>query len=101
MLAEAADKNITGSEMSVVKISPRETQHIPVILGEQDIIKTLQLLPGVKAGNEGSSGFYVRGGGADQNLVILDEDPVYSSSHLLGFFSVFNSDAIKDLELYK
>jgi len=101
VLAEAADKNIKESEMSVVKISPRETKHIPVILGEQDIIKTLQLLPGVKAGSEGSSGFYVRGGGADQNLVILDEAPVYSSSHLLGFFSVFNSDAIKDLELYK
>lgn len=101
VLAEAADKNIKEAEMSVVKLSPRETQHIPVILGEQDIIKTLQLLPGVKAGNEGSSGFYVRGGGADQNLVILDEAPVYSSSHLLGFFSVFNSDAIKDLELYK
>lgn len=101
VVAEAADKNIKEPEMSVVKISPRETKHIPVILGEQDIIKTLQLLPGVKAGTEGSSGFYVRGGGADQNLVILDEAPVYSSSHLLGFFSVFNSDAIKDLELYK
>ena len=101
VVAEAADKNIKEPEMSVVKISPRETRHIPVILGEQDVIKTLQLLPGVKAGSEGSSGFYVRGGGADQNLVILDEAPVYSSSHLLGFFSVFNSDAIKDLELYK
>ncbi len=101
VVAEAADKNIRAAEMSVVKISPKETKLIPVILGEQDVIKTIQLLPGVNAGTEGSSGFYVRGGGADQNLIILDEAPVYSSSHLLGFFSVFNSDAIKDLELYK
>ncbi len=99
--SEAADKNIRESEMSVVKISPKNIKAIPVIFGEQDIIKTLQLLPGVNAGSEGSSGFYVRGGGADQNLIILDEAPVYSASHLLGFFSVFNSDAVKDLELYK
>jgi len=99
--SEAADKNIRESEMSVVKISPKNIKAIPVIFGEQDIIKTLQLLPGVNAGTEGSSGFYVRGGGADQNLIILDEAPVYSASHLLGFFSVFNSDAVKDLELYK
>lgn len=99
--SEAADKNIRESEMSVVKISPKNIKAIPVIFGEQDIIKTLQLLPGVNAGTEGSSGFYVRGGGANQNLIILDEAPVYSASHLLGFFSVFNSDAVKDLELYK
>ena len=99
--SEAADKNIQESEMSVVKISPKNIKAIPVIFGEQDIIKTLQLLPGVNAGGEGSTGFYVRGGGADQNLIILDEAPVYSASHLLGFFSVFNSDAVKDLELYK
>ena len=101
IVSEAADKNVQAAEMSVVKISPRETNMIPVIFGEQDIIKTIQLLPGVAAGSEGSSGFYVRGGGADQNLIILDEAPVYGASHLLGFFSVFNSDAIKDLELYK
>jgi len=99
--AEVADKNIRESEMSIVKISPKETKLIPVIFGEQDILKTIQLLPGVKAGTEGTSGFYVRGGGADQNLIILDEAPVYNASHLLGFFSVFNSDAIKDMELYK
>ena len=99
--SEAADKNIQESEMSVVKISPKNIKAIPIIFGEQDIIKTLQLLPGVNSGSEGSSGFYVRGGGADQNLIILDEAPVYSASHLLGFFSVFNSDAVKDLELYK
>lgn len=99
--SEAADKNIQESEMSVVKMSPKNIKAIPVIFGEQDIIKTLQLLPGVNSGSEGSAGFYVRGGGADQNLIILDEAPVYSASHLLGFFSVFNSDAVKDLELYK
>jgi hypothetical protein len=99
--AEAADKNIRETEMSVVKISPKETRIIPVIFGEQDILKTIQLLPGVNAGTEGTSGFYVRGGSADQNLIILDEAPVYNASHLLGFFSVFNSDAIKDMELYK
>jgi outer membrane cobalamin receptor len=99
--SEASDKNIKEPEMSVVKLSPSKTKVIPVILGEQDILKTIQLLPGVNSGTEGTTGFYVRGGGADQNLIILDEAPVYSASHLMGFFSVFNSDAIKDLELYK
>ncbi len=99
--SEAVDKNIRSSEMSTIKLSPKETKAIPVILGEQDVLKTIQLLPGVSAGSEGSTGFYVRGGGADQNLIILDEAPVYNASHLMGFFSVFNSDAIKDVELYK
>lgn len=99
--SEARDKNIRKAEMGVVKLSPKETRAIPVILGEQDILKTIQLLPGVSSGTEGTTGFYVRGGGADQNLIILDEAPVYSASHLMGFFSVFNSDAIKDVELYK
>ena len=99
--SEAEDKNIRKAQMGVTKLSPKETKMIPVILGEQDILKTIQLLPGVSSGIEGTSGFYVRGGAADQNLIILDEAPVYSASHLMGFFSVFNSDAIKDLELYK
>lgn len=99
--SEAVDKNIREARMSVVKLTPKETRAIPVLLGEQDILKTIQLLPGVSSGTEGSSGFYVRGGGADQNLILLDEAPVYSASHLMGFFSVFNSDAIKDVELYK
>ncbi len=101
IVSEAADKNVRDPEMSVIKLSPKETRLIPVIFGEQDIIKTIQLMPGVASGTEGSSGFYVRGGSADQNLIILDEAPVYGASHLLGFFSVFNSDAIKDVELYK
>lgn len=95
------DKNIVAPEMSVVKLTPKEIMTIPVIFGEQDILKTIQLMPGVNSAGEGSSGFYVRGGSVDQNLVILDEAPVYNSSHLLGFFSVFNSDAIKDMEFYK
>ncbi len=99
--AEVADKNVKSTEMSVVKITPKEIKAVPVLFGEQDILKTLQLMPGVKSAGEGSSGFYVRGGGSDQNLILLDEAPVYNASHLMGFFSVFNSDAIKDMKLYK
>jgi hypothetical protein len=99
--AEASNKNIKSPEMSVVKISPKDVVTVPVIFGEQDILKTISLMPGVKSAGEGNSGFYVRGGSADQNLIILDEAPVYSSAHLLGFFSVFNSDAVKDMEFHK
>lgn len=98
---EKADENITSGEMSVDKISIKDVETIPVIFGEKDIFKTMQLLPGVKSAGEGNSGFYVRGGGSDQNLVLLDGAPVYNASHLLGFFSVFNSDALKDVKLYK
>ena len=101
IISEASDKNIEAPEMSVVKISPKDVVSVPVIFGEQDILKTISLMPGVKSAGEGNSGFYVRGGSADQNLIILDEAPVYSSAHLLGFFSVFNSDAVKDMEFYK
>ncbi|MFB6343309.1 carboxypeptidase-like regulatory domain-containing protein [Saccharicrinis sp. FJH62] len=101
ILSEGADKNVRKAEMGVMKLSPKEAKMIPVLLGEQDILKTIQLLPGVSSGTEGTTGFYVRGGGVDQNLIILDEATVYSASHLMGFFSVFNSDAIKDVELYK
>ncbi|MCD4774209.1 MAG: TonB-dependent receptor, partial [Bacteroidales bacterium] len=96
--SEAADKNIKSAEMGVVKMKPNEIKAIPVLFGEQDILKTIQLMPGVQSAGEGNSGFYVRGGGADQNLILLDEAPVYNASHLLGFFSVFNSDAIKDMK---
>ena len=99
--AEAPNRNVTSPEMSVQKLDIRESRTIPVIFGEQNIMATMQLLPGVKSAGEGNSGFYVRGGTADQNLVLLDEAPVYNTSHLLGFFSVFNSDAIKDVKLYK
>lgn len=99
--AELGNENVSSSEMSVLRLSPKEVENIPVLFGERDIVKTLQLLPGVKPAGEGNSGFYVRGGSADQNLILLDEAPVYNASHLLGFFSVFNSDALKDVTLYK
>ena len=99
--AERADHNIRSATMGVDKLTPKEIKSIPVILGEQDVLKTIQLLPGVRGGNEGGTGFHVRGGGADQNLILLDEAPVYNAGHLLGFFSVFNSDAINDFTLYK
>jgi hypothetical protein len=99
--AEKENDNITSSGMNVTKFDPKSIETIPVLFGEKDIMKTLQLTPGVKGAGEGNAGFFVRGGGADQNLVLLDEAPVYNASHLLGFFSVFNSDAIKDVSLYK
>lgn len=95
------DANVKDAVMGVERLDPKELAKLPVLLGEKDIIKTMQLLPGVKSAGEGNSGFYVRGGGADQNLILLDEAPVYNASHLLGFFSTFNSDAIKDATLYK
>jgi hypothetical protein len=93
--------NVKGSTMGVERLDPKAIAKIPVLLGEKDIIKTLQLLPGVKSAGEGNTGYYVRGGGSDQNLILLDEAPVYNASHLLGFFSTFNSDALKDATLYK
>ncbi|NRA13639.1 MAG: TonB-dependent receptor [Crocinitomicaceae bacterium] len=99
--AEKENENITSPEMNVTKLTPKDIETIPVLFGEKDIMKTLQLTPGIKGAGEGNAGFFVRGGGADQNLILLDEAPVYNASHLLGFFSVFNSDAIKDVALYK
>jgi len=91
--------NVTSTEMGVNKLEVQEVKSIPVLLGEKDVMKTIQLLPGIEAAGEGSTGFYARGGGIDQNLIVLDEAPVYNSSHLLGFLSVFNSDAIKDVKV--
>lgn len=99
--AQKENENITGSGMDVTRLDPKDIETIPVLFGEKDIMKTLQLTPGVKGSGEGNAGFFVRGGGADQNLILLDEANVYNASHLLGFFSVFNSDAIKDVSLYK
>lgn len=93
--------DIRSSEMSVNKLSIQTIKKIPVVLGEVDIIKSILQLPGVTNAGEGQSGFNVRGGSADQNLILLDEATIYNSSHLFGFFSVFNADAIKDLKLYK
>ncbi len=92
---------ITSAQMGSEKMSVKEMNMIPVIFGEKDIMKTIQLLPGIVPAGDGNSGFFVRGGAADQNLILLDEAIVYNPSHLLGFFSTFNSDAIKDVTLYK
>jgi hypothetical protein len=99
--AEAEDVNVSSVEMSTVELDVKTITKMPAFAGEVDIIKSIQLLPGVSTVGEGASGFNVRGGGVGQNLILLDEAPVYQSSHLFGFFSVFNPDAVKDVKLYK
>lgn len=99
--AEKGNEQILNTEIGTKKLDIATITKIPAFLGEVDIIKSLQLLPGVNSVGEGASGFNVRGGSIDQNLVLLDESPVYNSSHMLGFFSVFNPDAVKDVKLYK
>ncbi|KZS41846.1 collagen-binding protein [Aquimarina aggregata] len=102
IITEKAEKiNIKKPQMSLNKLSASTIKQIPVVLGEADVIKSIILLPGVTSGGEGASGFNVRGGAADQNLILLDEATIFNSSHLFGFFSVFNPDAIKDIKLYK
>jgi hypothetical protein len=96
-----ANQRIVSTEMSTEKLTAKDIKQIPMVLGEADVIKSIQLLPGVSAPNEGSGGFNVRGGSADQNLILLDEAIVYNPSHLFGFFSVFNADALKDATIYK
>lgn len=93
--------NLTKATMGTEVLNMKEVAKIPVVFGEKDLVKTIQLLPGVKSNGEGSNGFSVRGGATDQNLILLDEAPVYNASHLLGFFSSFNSDAIKDATIIK
>lgn len=96
-----AEDHITQSRMSVNEVDIRQVKSLPALMGEADILKTIQLLPGVKNGGEGTTGFYVRGGGPDQNLILLDEAVVYNASHLFGFFSVFNADALANSQLIK
>tara|TARA_B110000977_G_C11072839_1_gene490178 strand:- start:199 stop:2559 length:2361 start_codon:yes stop_codon:yes gene_type:complete len=93
--------NIKSPQMSVNSLSATSIKQIPVVFGEADVIKAITLLPGVSSGGEGAAGFNVRGGAADQNLILLDEATIFNSSHLFGLFSVFNPDAIKSLKLYK
>ena len=95
------DQNVRSPQMGVEQLDMKLLDNLPVLFGEKDILKTIQLLPGVKSGGEGNTGFFVRGGASDQNLILLDEATVYNSSHLLGFFSTFNADAIKNADLYK
>jgi hypothetical protein len=99
--SDRAESNVKNVEMSVNKIDAKTIKKIPALLGEADVVKSVLLLPGVSTVGEGSTGFNVRGGGIDQNLVLLDEAPVYNSSHLFGFFSVFNPDAVKNVKLIK
>jgi len=99
--AKALEKRVENKQISVVKMETSKIKEIPVIFGEVDILKTITLLPGIQSAGEGNSGFNVRGGAQDQNLILLDEATVYNASHLLGFFSVFNGDAVKGLEVYK
>ena len=98
---DEAKKNVESTKMGTVELPVEQIKKLPALMGEVDILKSIQLLPGVSSGGEGNSGFYVRGGGPDQNLVLLDEALVYNSGHLLGFFSVFNADAIKNTTLIK
>lgn len=98
---ESNKEIINNTQMSVTKLTTKEAKKLPALFGEVDIIKTLQLKPGIQSGGEGTSGLLVRGGGVDQNLFILDEATVYNASHLFGFFSTFNSDAVKNVELFK
>jgi len=99
--AERKDENVRNAEMGTIKMDIKKIRKVPALFGEVDIIKSIQLLPGVQSAAEGTSGFSVRGGSPDQNLILLDEATVYNPSHLLGFFSVFNNDAIKDVQIYK
>ncbi|MBC7937787.1 MAG: TonB-dependent receptor, partial [Rhizobacter sp.] len=94
-------RSVAGTQMGAERLSMKEMKTIPMLLGERDPMKAIQLLPGIKSAGEGNSGIFVRGGSADQNLILLDEGTVYNASHLLGFFSTFNADAIKDLTVYK
>ncbi len=97
----SVENKVESSQMSVVEVPIQMIRNLPVIFGEVDILKAIQLLPGVQSGTEGTSGFYVRGGSPDQNLILLDGVPVYNANHLFGFFSVFNADAIHNVQLYK
>ncbi|HRP89036.1 MAG TPA: TonB-dependent receptor [Edaphocola sp.] len=99
--SERADRNVSSTQMGSISLSTEKIKKLPVVFGESDILKAIQLLPGVQSAGEGQSGFYVRGGGPDQNLVVLDEAVVYNTGHLFGFFSIFNSDAIKNVNLIK
>ncbi|MEW6470484.1 MAG: TonB-dependent receptor [Bacteroidota bacterium] len=99
--ADSPDKNVESTQMGTFSIEVDRIKKLPAFMGEVDILKTIQLIPGVQSAGEGNSGFYVRGGGPDQNLILLDEAVVYNASHLFGFFSVFNADAVKNVNLIK
>ncbi|HEY0272846.1 MAG TPA: carboxypeptidase-like regulatory domain-containing protein, partial [Chitinophaga sp.] len=95
------DANVKNTDMGRLELTTAQAQKLPALMGEVDILKSLQLMPGIQSAGEGNAGFYVRGGGPDQNLILLDEAPIYNTGHLFGFFSVFNADAIKSTTLIK
>ncbi len=99
--AQKSNVNVEAVQMGTVEMEMETIKELPAFLGEVDVLKTIQLLPGVQSGGEGNTGFYVRGGGPDQNLILLDEAVIYNAAHLFGFFSVFNGDAVKNIELTK
>ena len=99
--ARAIESNVKGTQMSTIELPVMQLKKVPALFGETDVIKALQLLPGVQSGTEGSAGMYVRGGGPDENLILLDGVPLYNVNHAAGFFSAFNADAIKNVTLYK
>ena len=99
--ASRSEIGVRGTQMSAIEIPVHQIKHVPALAGEVDVIKAIQLLPGVQSGTEGSAGLYVRGGGPDENLLLLDGVPIYNVNHMMGFFSVFNADAIKNVTLYK
>src|SRR5574344_740830 len=99
--SQRKEANITDTRMGVQKLTGSEIQKVPALMGEIDVVKVIQMLPGVQSTSEGSSGFSVRGGAADQNLILLDDANIYNASHMMGFFSVFNNDAVSNVELYK
>lgn len=101
VVGHRSEMGVQGSQMSAIEVPISQIKNIPTIFGENDLIKALQLLPGVQSGTEGSAGLYVRGGGLDENLLLLDGVPLYNVNHMFGFFSVFNSDAVKNVTLYK
>jgi hypothetical protein len=101
IFGEAQDRNVTGLEISTERVNLQQLKKMPSVFGEPDLIKAVQMMPGVITAGEGTSSYFVRGGSADQNLILIDEAPIYDPSHLFGYISVFNSDVIKDSKLYK
>lgn len=101
VLGDRTNRNVTSTEMSKVEITGAQIKSLPVVFGEPDVLKAITLLPGIKSGGEGGGGFYVRGGGPDQNLILMDDAVIYNPSHLLGFLSVFNTDAVRNMEVIK
>ena len=98
---QKSDHNIASADVGRMELKIETIKAMPALMGEADVIKSVQLLPGVQSGGEGNTGYYVRGGGTDQNLILLDEATVYNAGHLFGFFSIFNADAVKNVELIK